>query len=265
MQRVPLVLGNWKMNGSVQANEALLQGLLGSLSPQADAAIKQGDLQAGVAVPAPYLFQAATRLRSTGLLWGAQDCSNEIAGAFTGEISADMLKDFDCQFALVGHSERRERAAESSNLVGRKLGQLLNNGLMPVVCVGEPLSEREQGLAEDFVVDQVRAATKGLSEQQLAALVIAYEPIWAIGTGRSASSSDAQAMHATIRHELSQQSQSAAQAVRILYGGSVKAATAAELFAQPDIDGALVGGASLDATEFANIIQSACPASQSLH
>ncbi|MFZ9759080.1 MAG: triose-phosphate isomerase family protein, partial [Burkholderiaceae bacterium] len=150
MQRVPLVLGNWKMNGSVQANEALLQGLLGSLSPQADAAIKQGDLQAGVAVPAPYLFQAATRLRSTGLLWGAQDCSNEIAGAFTGEISADMLKDFDCQFALVGHSERRERAAESSDLVGRKLGQLLNNGLMPVVCVGEPLSERDTLYLAEF-------------------------------------------------------------------------------------------------------------------
>jgi triosephosphate isomerase len=265
MQRVPLVLGNWKMNGSVQANEALLQGLLESLSPDADTALKQGELQAGVAVPAPYLFQAATRLRTSGLFWGAQDCSNEASGAFTGEISASMIKDFECQFALVGHSERRERAAETNSLVSLKLGQLLNHGLMPVVCVGEPLAEREQGSAQSFVVEQVRAATKGLSDQQLASLVIAYEPIWAIGTGKSASSDDAQAMHATIRQELAQQSQSAAQAVRILYGGSVKAATAASLFAQPDIDGALVGGASLDATEFASIVQSACPGAQSLH
>jgi triosephosphate isomerase len=265
MHRVPLVLGNWKMNGSVQANEALLQGLLGSLGPEADTAIKQGSLQAGLAVPAPYLFQVATRLRMSGLLWGGQDCSNEVAGAFTGEVSADMLKDFEAQFALVGHSERRQRAAETNELVGLKLGQLLNKGLTPVVCVGEPLAEREQGSAQGFVVGQVRAVTKGLNDQQLATLVIAYEPIWAIGTGKSASSADAQAMHATIREELSQQSQPAARAIRIIYGGSVKAGTAADLFAQPDIDGALVGGASLDALEFSSIIQSACPAAQSPH
>jgi triosephosphate isomerase len=265
MQRVPLVLGNWKMNGSIQANEALLQELLASLSPQADQAIKQGDLQAGVAVPAPYLFQAATRLRTSSILWGAQDCSDQVSGAFTGEISADMLKDFDCQFALVGHSERRERAAESNELVCRKLGQLLSHSLTPVVCVGEPLAQREQGTAQDFVVGQVRAATKGLNDKQLASLVIAYEPIWAIGTGKSASSADAQSMHATIRSELAQNHPSAAQAVRILYGGSVKASTANDLFAQPDIDGALVGGASLNATEFASIIQSACSADPSLH
>lgn len=250
--RRPIVLGNWKMNGDMVANEACLSALL----HESDELLRAGQIQAGLAVPAPYFFQVAVRCRGRGLDWGAQDVSDEANGAFTGEVSVGMLQDFECGFALVGHSERRARHGECDARVAAKIKRLLDAGLMPVVCVGESLQERESGRAEAVVCAQVRAALSSLSQEALVRLVVAYEPIWAIGTGRSASAEDAQAMHAAIRRALSEIG-GAGEKVRIVYGGSVKSADADTLFAMPDIDGALVGGASLHANEMSGIFRAA--------
>ncbi len=250
-QRRPWVVGNWKMNGSIAANEALLSTLLSQIEVDAPRA----DVQCGVAVPFPYLFQAAVRLKGHSVAWGAQDVSTENSGAFTGEVSAAMLSEFECSFALVGHSERRARHGETDAVVAQKASQLLGAGITPVVCVGESLSVRDSGTAEEVVCAQVEAVASVLEKSnQLHLAAFAYEPIWAIGTGRSATPDQAEAMHRAIRQSLSRINAEAAQTVRVLYGGSVKAATAAELFAQENIDGALVGGAALSATEFHQIL-----------
>jgi triosephosphate isomerase len=251
--RRPLALGNWKMNGDMVANEQLMSGLLESSA----LLMTGGAIQAGFAVPAPYLFQAAVRLKGTGFLWGAQDCSDQASGAYTGEISTAMLQDFEAGFCLVGHSERRARHHETDQQIGAKLRALLSANIMPVLCVGESLAQRESGLASQVVCAQVLAALTGLKAEDLVRVAVAYEPIWAIGTGKTASAADAQAMHAAIRQALSQLDAKAAGQMRILYGGSVKAANSAELFAQPDVDGGLVGGASLDVKEMAGILQAA--------
>lgn len=248
------VVGNWKMNGSMVENELLLSGLLERLERLAQDANPPA-AECGVAVPAPYLFQAAVRLKDRGLAWGAQDVSDQAKGAFTGEISADMLADFEASFSLVGHSERRARQGETDALVAAKALVLVSAGCVPVICVGEPLQVRDQGRALQVVCEQVRVVAQALAPSgKLAQVAFAYEPIWAIGTGRSASPEQAQEMHAAMRVTLSEIDQEAAASVRLLYGGSVKAVTAQALFAQPDIDGALVGGASLDAQEFVNIL-----------
>jgi triosephosphate isomerase len=200
----------------------------------------------GVCVPFPYLAQAAHALKGSAIAWGAQDISTQAQGAFTGEVSGRMLNDFACRFVLVGHSERRALHAETDQLVAEKARAALSAELIPVVCVGESLTERDAGQAVAVIARQL-APVLALGAGAVKKMVVAYEPVWAIGTGRTASPEQAQEVHAAIRSAL--ESIGAAQ-VQILYGGSVKAANAASLFAMPDIDGALVGGASLVAEEF---------------
>lgn len=237
--RTRLVLGNWKMHGNLADNAQLLSVLLAA--PRV-----ASTTQMGVCVPYPYLAQTAQALKGSSIAWGAQDISTQSQGAFTGEVSGGMLNDFSCRFVLVGHSERRALHAETDQLVADKARAALLAQLTPVVCVGESLSERDAGQAVAVIARQL-APVLALGAEAVKKMVIAYEPVWAIGTGRTASPEQAQEVHAAIRSAL--QSTSAAQ-VQILYGGSVKAANAASLFAMPDIDGALVGGASLVAEEF---------------
>ncbi len=260
MHRRPMVLGNWKMNGDMVRNEALLAAVLEQAAP----VLSSGQVDAGVAVPSPYLFQVAVRCKGRGLEWGAQDVSGEASGAFTGEASVAMLKDFDTHFSLVGHSERRARHGETDQAVNKKAKALVIADLTAVVCVGEDLQEREAGLAQSKVCGQVQAAISGCSGNDLRRIVIAYEPIWAIGTGRQASPADAQAMHAAIRLAVFEVDPAAAAEIRILYGGSLSAATAGAMFSQPDIDGGLVGGASLDAAGFTSILVEARSRAQRL-
>jgi triosephosphate isomerase len=241
-----LVVGNWKMNGSKASNAALLSALKAS-----------APFGIGVAVcpPAPYLGDVASALRGSEISWGAQDCSSHASGAFTGEISAVMLAEFGCRFAIVGHSERRALHGESDALVGEKAQQALACGLMPIVCVGETLVERDAGGTEAVVARQLAAVVELLGAG-IEQTVLAYEPVWAIGTGRTATPAQAQGVHAQLRVALARVSPGAA-AIPILYGGSVKADNAASLFAEADIDGGLIGGASLSAEQFVAICRAA--------
>ena len=246
-----LIAGNWKMNGSLSANEALLQGLAqGLASPRADVA---------VCVPAPYLAQVAALkaalLGLSALHLGAQDVSAQVSGAFTGEVSAAMLKDFGCRFAIVGHSERRQYHGETDALVATKAQQALAHGLTPIVCVGETLAEREAGRTVEVVKRQL-AAVIHANGHCISEIVVAYEPVWAIGTGKTATPEEAQAVHAVLRAQL-QAATPQAERVKILYGGSMNAANAAALLAQPDIDGGLIGGAALKPADFLAIIAAA--------
>ena len=238
--RTRLIMGNWKMHGNLADNAKLLAGVRAGANTLASGA------QLAVCVPFPYLAQAAQALSGSAVSWGAQDLSTQTHGAFTGEVSGAMLKDFACRYVLVGHSERRSMHAESDQLVADKAKAALAAGLTPVVCVGESLAQRDanQVLA---VIQQQLAPVLALGAQAVQQMVVAYEPVWAIGTGRTATPEQAQEVHAAIRAAL--QASNAGQ-VQILYGGSVKAANAASLFAMPDIDGALVGGASLVAEDF---------------
>lgn len=244
--RRPLVAGNWKMHGSRDSVDALLAAL--------QAAPVRDDVEVVVCPTYVHLSQAVDACTGSGIGVGGQDCSRETQGAFTGEVAAAMLADLGCRWVILGHSERRSYHAETDALVAAKLGAAVAAGLAPIVCVGETREQREAGEAESVVARQLRGA---LSDQaSLAGLVIAYEPVWAIGTGLTASPEQAQAMHAFIRAELGALGL-AADTVRVLYGGSVKPGNAAELFAQPDIDGALVGGAALVAEDFLAIIAAA--------
>lgn len=242
-----LIAGNWKMNASKASTQQLLQAL---------ADFRDDDKDVVVFPPAPYLSQAVELNQNTQLSTGAQNCAAYDAGAFTGEMSAGMLADIGCQQVLIGHSERRALFAEDDATVLAKTCQALAAGLVAYVCVGETLAQRQQGQEQQVVASQLKALVDQLTESDWQQLVIAYEPVWAIGTGETATPEQAQAMHAFIRAELQQVSAAVAQDTRILYGGSVKAANAAELFGQPDIDGGLVGGASLDAEEFLAICHS---------
>lgn len=245
--RRKLVMGNWKMNGSLRANETLVSSLLGLL---------KGGQKAEIALAPPnvYLAQVGELLSSESLVLAAQDMSaHENLGAYTGEVSGSMLVDLGCQYVIVGHSERRAYHAEHDDLVAAKVLAGFAAGLKPVVCVGESLAEREAGSALAVIDKQLKAVLKVVDIKQLNNLVVAYEPVWAIGTGKTASPEQAQEVHQFIRSRLGGQ----ANEIQILYGGSVKAANAASLFAQPDIDGALVGGAALDAEEFFQICQAA--------
>ena len=244
--RQPLVAGNWKMHGSRAENASLVSGLLDLLQPG-----KQAEIL--LCPPFPYLMETARLLKDSGVSLGAQSVCAEPQGAFTGEVSAAMLKDVGCRYVLVGHSERRQVYAESDVLVARKFMAALSQGLVPVLCVGETLDEREAEQTGAVVSRQLEAVLAVSGVQSFARAVIAYEPVWAIGTGRTASPEQAQAVHAMIRAKVAQLDATIGGSVRLLYGGSVKASNARELFAMPDIDGGLVGGASLKADEFARI------------
>ncbi|WP_225784984.1 triose-phosphate isomerase [Xenophilus sp. Marseille-Q4582] len=243
-----LIAGNWKMNGSLASNEALVQALRAGLNaPAADVA---------VCVPAPYLAQVQALVAGTPIALGAQDVSAHAQGAYTGEQSAAMLKDFGVRFAIVGHSERRQYHGESDEVVAAKAGAALGAGITPIVCVGETLAQREAGHTEEVVRRQL-AAVIHANGHCISEIVVAYEPVWAIGTGKTASPEQAQAVHAVLRAQLSHASAEAAARVRILYGGSMNAANAQALLAQPDIDGGLIGGAALKAPDFLQIISAA--------
>jgi triosephosphate isomerase len=241
--RVKLVVGNWKMNGGLAANARLLDALVTGW-PRDVAGETAREL--AVCVPFPYLGQAQAALSSSRIAWGAQDVSAHPAGAYTGEVAAGMLVEFGCRYALVGHSERRQMHEETDALVAAKARAALDGGITPVVCVGETLAEREANATAAVVTRQFDAVAAAL-EKDLPRIVLAYEPVWAIGTGRTASPAQAQEVHALLRKALGK---ARAADVRVLYGGSVKAANAKALFAMPDVDGGLVGGASLDADEF---------------
>jgi triosephosphate isomerase len=245
-RRRRLVVGNWKMNGSRATDVALLAALK---------VAEPFDVGVVVCAPAPYLAEVAAALRGSAIAWGAQDCSSHASGAFTGEVSAAMLAEFGCRFVIVGHSERRAMHGESDLLVAEKAQQALASGLTPIICVGETLAERDAGRTE-AVVDRQLAAVIDLLGVATEKTVLAYEPVWAIGTGRTAAPVQVQAVHARLRAGLASVSASAAT-VPILYGGSVKADNAASLFAEADIDGGLIGGASLNAEQFVAICRAA--------
>jgi triosephosphate isomerase len=243
--RRTLVVGNWKMNGSLATNASLLAGIAEGVSASgADCA---------VCAPAPYLAQCQSVLSGSAIGWGAQDVSAHAGGAYTGEVSVGMLADFACKYVIVGHSERRAYHAESSALVARKALAALDAGLTPIVCVGETLAEREAEQTFVVVRNQL-GAVLDLVGERFDQIVVAYEPVWAIGTGKTATPEMAQEVHARLRAQLAEKNAIAAGTVQILYGGSMKPDNAKELLAQPDIDGGLIGGAALKAADFLAII-----------
>jgi triosephosphate isomerase (TIM) len=248
--RKPLVAGNWKMHGSRAENARLLRGLLDLLGPETRAEVM-------VCPPFVYLWETERLLKDTEVALGAQSLCAEAQGAFTGEVSGAMLRDVGCRYVLVGHSERRQLFGEADALVARKFVAAQAHGLVPVLCVGETLEEREAGRTGEVVERQLAAVLAVSGIGAFAQAVVAYEPVWAIGTGRTASPEQAQEVHASIRARLAALDATIGASVRILYGGSVKASNARELFAMADIDGGLVGGASLKAEEFAQICAAA--------
>jgi triosephosphate isomerase (TIM) len=240
--RKKLIVGNWKMNGSRAANAPLLAGIVQARPFLCDVA---------VCVPFPYLPDTAVALAGSDIRWGTQDCSAQEQGAYTGEVSAAMLQDFGCRYAIVGHSERRQYHAESDQLVADKAKAALAKGVTPIVCVGETLAEREAGHTEAVVKRQLSVVIHTLAHCA-GEMVVAYEPVWAIGTGRTATPEQAQAVHAVLRAQLQAATPRAAQ-MTLLYGGSMKPDNAHALLSQPDIDGGLIGGASLKVTDFVAI------------
>ncbi len=248
--RTPLVAGNWKMHGSRAENTSLVESLLDLLKPDSKAEVL-------LCPPFVYLWETGRLLKDTEVALGAQSLCAEAIGAFTGEVSGAMLRDVGCGYVLVGHSERRQLYGENDALVARKFVAAQGQSLLPVLCVGETLEERESGRTNEVVARQLDAVLSVSGVASLAQAVIAYEPVWAIGTGRTASPEQAQEVHAMIRDRVAALDGTIARSVRILYGGSVKASNARELFAMADIDGGLVGGASLKAEEFAQICAAA--------
>ena len=248
--RQPLVAGNWKMNGSRAGVVELLDGIKAGM-----AEVRTAE----VAVCPPYVFipETAARLQGTAVAWGGQNVSTHASGAYTGEIAASMLTDYGCKYCIVGHSERRTLYGEDDATVAEKYEVARKAGLVPIFCVGETLEEREAGTTEEVVGRQLDAVLERFGAQALAAGVIAYEPVWAIGTGRTATPEQAQDVHAFIRARIAAKDAAVAAAVQILYGGSMKPDNAAELLAKPDIDGGLIGGASLKASDFLAICRAA--------
>jgi len=244
-----LVAGNWKMHGSLASIDALVSALVAG---------KKGGAKMLLCAPYPYLKTVADRLAGSDILLGSQDVSTRIgSGAFTGEVSGAMLADVGCRYAIVGHSERRTLFGESDAIVAEKFKAAQQAGLVPILCVGETLDEREAGRTEEVVERQMKAVLDAAGVAAFANAVVAYEPVWAIGTGKTATPEQAQAVHAQIRSMIARQDATIASGLVILYGGSVKGGNAAELFAMEDIDGGLVGGASLDAAEFLKIYDAA--------
>ncbi|MEG2112675.1 MAG: triose-phosphate isomerase [Hafnia sp.] len=251
--RQPLVMGNWKLNGSHHMVNELILALRNELSAVANCDV-------AIAPPTIYLDQAAHTLAGSRIALGAQDVGINASGAFTGETSAQMLKDVGAKYIIIGHSERRTYHKESDEFIAEKFAAVKEAGLIPVLCIGETDAENEAGKTQEVCARQLDAVLKTMGAQVFKGAVIAYEPVWAIGTGKSATPAQAQAVHKFIRDHIAKHNAEAAEEVIIQYGGSVNAANAAELFTQPDIDGALVGGASLKADAFAVIVKAAAEA-----
>lgn len=243
--RKKLVAGNWKMHGNLAANAALLAGV--------KAGVQGLNCEVAVCVPYPYLDQAAKALTDSSVFWGAQDVSEHAQGAYTGEVSASMLAEFGCRFVIVGHSERRSYYGDTDASVAAKFEATQKAGLVPILCVGETLDERERNVTAVVVTRQLEAVIDRCGVAALASAVVAYEPVWAIGTGRTASPEQAQEVHALIRARVARADAGVAAGLRILYGGSMKPGNAAELMVQADIDGGLIGGAALVAADFVAI------------
>lgn len=248
--RRKLIAGNWKMHGGLASNEALLCGVLAGLPPR-------GGVDVAVCVPFPYLSQVQLVLMGTSLAWGAQTISEFDRGAYTGEVSGAMLREFGVRYVVVGHSERRALYGETNQVVAAKFAAALRAGLTPILCVGETLAERQAGVTDQVVAAQLDAVLDLCGVDEVAKSVLAYEPVWAIGTGLTASPVQAQEVHGLLRGKLAALSVEVANSIQILYGGSVKPGNAKELFAQPDIDGGLIGGASLQAEDFLGIVRAA--------
>ena len=248
--RQPLVAGNWKMNGSRASITELLGGLKAGIGQVTTAEV-------AVCAPAIYIPDTQSQLQGTPIKWGGQDVSVHASGAYTGEIAGAMLVDFGCHFVIIGHSERRAYHAESDALVAQKFSAARAAGLVPILCVGETLEEREQGITEQVVGRQLDAVIEHCGIDTVGEGVIAYEPVWAIGTGKTATPAQAQDVHAFIRGRLAAASPAVADQVRVLYGGSMNPKNAAELVAQPDIDGGLIGGAALKAADFLAVCSAA--------
>ena len=248
MIRQKIVAGNWKMNGSKESISSLVNGLL---------EMERSNSEVVVAPSFPYLSQVGDLVSESHIVLAAQNASQQDKGAYTGEVSASMLSDFGVKYVLVGHSERRSLYGESDELVAAKVKAIFECGLTPMLCVGETLAERESGKTLEVCERQIQAVIDLVGIVNFEKLVVAYEPVWAIGTGLSASAEQAQEVHQSIRAFLARSSKPVAEKVQILYGGSVKASTSSALFQMPDVDGALVGGASLDAKEFIAIVKTA--------
>ena len=248
--RRKLVVGNWKMYGRLASNQALLQSVLIGVRELVDA-------DYAVCVPYPYLAQVQSLLQDSNIAWGAQNLAPQYEGAYTGAVAPGMLTDFGCSFVIVGHSERRGLFHESDEIVAAKFEAARKHGLKPIFCVGETLAERESGITEQVIATQLDAVLTRFGATELKDAVIAYEPVWAIGTGKTASADQAQAVHAFIRQRVAGYDPQVAQNLCILYGGSVKPDNAFELFSMPDIDGGLIGGASLVADDFVAICKAA--------
>jgi triosephosphate isomerase (TIM) len=244
--RKKLVAGNWKMHGSLVKNKELLTAIIAGTD-----GMHNGNC--AVCVPFPYLSSVQSLLQSTHISLGAQNVSQFDQGAYTGEVSTSMLKDFNCHYVIVGHSERRSLFGEDSHTVAQKFAAAQNAGIIPILCVGETLEQREASETERVVGEQLEIVIKHVGVESLSKAVIAYEPIWAIGTGKTATPQQAQEVHAFIRENIAKYDSTIAAGITMLYGGSVKANNAAELFAMPDIDGGLIGGASLIAEDFVTI------------
>ncbi|NVZ08699.1 triose-phosphate isomerase [Allochromatium humboldtianum] len=246
--RQPLIAGNWKMNGTRASAESLIQGVLAGSS---------GMSKAEIAVCVPFVFLEAGQrlLAGSAVRIGAQNVSVEASGAYTGEISAGMLNEFGCRYVICGHSERREYYGETDAIVAKKLAMVVSAGMTPILCVGETLEQREQGFMEPVIAGQIDAIIEANGIESFGRIEIAYEPVWAIGTGKTATPEQAQEVHAFIRRRIAAHDAAIAEKVRILYGGSMKPSNAAELLAMSDIDGGLIGGASLVVEDFLAICQ----------
>jgi triosephosphate isomerase len=255
--RVKLVAGNWKMNGNLASSQALLKAILPALAPFNRA-------RYAVCAPFPYLAAVSQAVRGSNVAPGAQDVCQFDDGAYTGGVSGAMLADCGCRYVLVGHSERRGVFGETDDVVALKYGQALKHGLTPILCLGETLAEREAGVTEAVVARQLDAVIQRSGLPSLERCVVAYEPVWAIGTGKTATTQQAQAVHAFIRGRIAAADRRLGELLQILYGGSVKAGNAAQLFAMPDVDGGLIGGASLVADEFVAICRAAQGAEQTV-
>ena len=240
--RQPMVAGNWKMNGSSDSVKELIEGV--------KAGVGAANAEVVVCPPFVYIASVAAAAAGSDIKLGAQNMCDQDSGAFTGEVSGPMLKDVGCEYVVIGHSERRAMYGETDEVTAVKYGAVLKNGLKPIFCIGETLEEREGGITEEVVGRQIDAILKSDGVASLANAVLAYEPVWAIGTGKTASPEQAQAVHAFIRGKIAEQDKVIAEGLRILYGGSMNPGNAAELRSQPDIDGGLIGGASLKAEDF---------------